>query len=98
MNLIHSLSYMFLHMCSLLYDFLVIFIVLVCLLCCWPGEWGTWEDLSILTAPCRIEISRKNYTTNCMMCIITITMYWKISERCIDYIQGVRPNWRQVAQ
>src|SRR5258706_5940702 len=32
MNSMYSLSSMFLHMCNLLYDFVVIFIVLVCLL------------------------------------------------------------------
>ena len=38
--------------------------------------WGTWEHLSILTASCWIEVSLTNYTTHCLMCIITITTYY----------------------
>ena len=76
MNLMYSHCSMFVHMCNLLYDFFGNFFCP-----CLPpvaaglvsGAHG--KACQILKASCRIEISPKNHTTNCLMRTIITTMY-----------------------
>jgi len=82
-NSVYSLACMFSHTYSLLYEFLCNFYIPpLPLIAAGPVSGVRGEHLS--TAFCR-----KNHATNCLMCLIIMRIYCKMSERCISYILAI---------
>jgi len=92
-NSVYSLACMFSHMYSLLYEFLCDFYIPLPLVAASPVSALVGTPVNFDSFLPGQDLTQ-NHATNCPMCLIIMRIYCKMSERCISYIQGVRPNWR----